>query len=366
MTKELTLMQFIQELRKQNISPREYKKQVDLFLDIKSRNKGIPLSGQFEITSLCNLDCKMCYVHMNKAKVLPASFWKRIMKEAHEAGMIKAVLTGGECLTHPDFEEIYLFLQSMGVEVTVMTNGILLDEQKLDFFKTHRPSMIQITLYGSNEEAYEKVTVRRMFKTVYENILRIKEADLPLRIAITPNKYMFEDFKALLTLVEELNLPYKINNSLVSPREETGRDTEDLSLDQYVELHKIRSAMHNIHLEQEDVLEIPETSNTSQKGLPCGGGRSGFHITYDGKMAPCSDLLFLGEDLHKISFTEAWVRINKEANNFPLPQECLICPYVEHCQMCPALHYDPNNPGHKNRKVCQRTIRFVQEGLIKL
>ena len=29
------------------------------FMDQKAREKGIPLNGQFELTPLCNLDCRM-------------------------------------------------------------------------------------------------------------------------------------------------------------------------------------------------------------------------------------------------------------------------------------------------------------------
>ena len=39
------------------------------FLNFKARDKGIPLSGTFELTPLCNLDCKMCYVHLNQAQI---------------------------------------------------------------------------------------------------------------------------------------------------------------------------------------------------------------------------------------------------------------------------------------------------------
>ena len=35
------------------------------YLDSKAREKGIPLQGQFELTPLCNFNCKMCYVHLN-------------------------------------------------------------------------------------------------------------------------------------------------------------------------------------------------------------------------------------------------------------------------------------------------------------
>ena len=36
------------------------------FLDRKAREKGIPLNGQFELTPLCNFDCRMCYTHLTK------------------------------------------------------------------------------------------------------------------------------------------------------------------------------------------------------------------------------------------------------------------------------------------------------------
>lgn len=72
------------------------------------------------------------------------------MGQAIDAGMIKAALSGGECLTYPGFDELYLFLQSHGVSVTVMTNAVLLNEERMAFFEKHRPGAFQITLYGSN------------------------------------------------------------------------------------------------------------------------------------------------------------------------------------------------------------------------
>ena len=34
------------------------------FLNFKARDKGVPISGSFELTPLCNFDCKMCYMHL--------------------------------------------------------------------------------------------------------------------------------------------------------------------------------------------------------------------------------------------------------------------------------------------------------------
>ena len=46
----------------------------------KTREADIPWSGSFELTPLCNLDCKMCYVHLQdpsvKHQMLSGEQWK--------------------------------------------------------------------------------------------------------------------------------------------------------------------------------------------------------------------------------------------------------------------------------------------------
>ena len=33
-------------------------------MEERTREADVPYSGSFELTPLCNLDCKMCYVHL--------------------------------------------------------------------------------------------------------------------------------------------------------------------------------------------------------------------------------------------------------------------------------------------------------------
>ena len=128
------------------------------FLEDKARQTATPINGQFELTPLCNLDCRMCYVHLQpeqlNQKPLGVDEWKSLIDQAWEAGMFQVTLTGGECLTYPGFEEIYLHLHSKGCQITVLTNGVLLDEKRIRFFKDHPPAVVQVTLYGSNDDTY--------------------------------------------------------------------------------------------------------------------------------------------------------------------------------------------------------------------
>lgn len=71
-----------------------------------AREHDTPISGSFELTPLCNLDCRMCYVHLTdptvKERMLSGEQWIDLMRQAIDHGMMIALLTGGEAMTHPD------------------------------------------------------------------------------------------------------------------------------------------------------------------------------------------------------------------------------------------------------------------------
>ncbi|HET9932635.1 MAG TPA: radical SAM protein [Polyangiaceae bacterium] len=83
------------------------------------------------ITSACNLDCPICYVH-NKNKDpfhMPVSDFERLLTHLkREHGEIDIVnFTGGEPLLHPEFAEFLRLSGEAGVHrVTICSNGIRL------------------------------------------------------------------------------------------------------------------------------------------------------------------------------------------------------------------------------------------------
>ena len=149
-----------------------------------------PVCATFELTPRCNLDCKMCYIHNKESnamgdKELSTEAWKRIFDEAYDCGMMFATLSGGECLLRKDFKELYLHLWNRGVFLTVFTNGILLDEEYVAFFKTYKPRNVQISLYGSSEAGYEQVTGHRGFAKAVAAIRSLMECGITVQVAVT-------------------------------------------------------------------------------------------------------------------------------------------------------------------------------------
>ncbi len=372
--KPTTLRALLAQLNAEGVTDYRRYQAVRKFLNFKARDKGVPISGSFELTPLCNLDCRMCYVHLNKeqmrgAKLLTADQWKEIMQQAIDAGMMYARLTGGECLTYPGFRELYLFLRDRGIEVAILSNGVLMNEDTVAFLRKNPPSVIQVTLYGASEEAYERVTGHRLFQRVTENLRRIREADIPLTIAVTPSEYMTDGEKILEFLHKE-GFDYQINAGLMQPREETGRALADAALDSYVSLMKLRMAHYGSEAAPEcDPEGLPEPGGDRKQsavGVRCGAGRSGFSIDWKGGMRPCNTFPCEAQNVLEMGFREAWRRTNHTANNFVLPIECEGCVYKGICKHCVAEHASGAQIGHANKMNCAWTKRMVAEGLLTM
>ena len=356
-----TLPELLSLLKALDTPKDDYRDRINSFLEFKARKLGVPIRGVFELTPLCNLDCKMCYVHLQKQQMsgcslLSAQQWKAYIKDAYDAGMRFASLTGGECLTYPGFDEVYLYMHELGIDTHVLTNGLLLNEQRIAFFKQHPSSLIQVTLYGSDDDAYEKVTGVRCFQQVYQNIMKAKEAGLPIQIAVTPNAFGYEDLPKLLQLAEKTGIVYRINSILNHPRENTGRDLHDLTDDQYVEILRLQAQLKSrqpVPVDPAEIQDVPH-SGKAEVGIKCGAGRSNFAISWQGHMVPCISLSDLYPSRPIGEFMEDWHAINSWANSLPVPEECDACAYQAKCIQCIAIHYNSENPGHCNPGVCRR------------
>lgn len=72
------------------------------YLHAKAARQGIPLSGTFELTPLCNMNCRMCYVRMSREQqeairpLRTAAQWLELGRQAKEQGLLYLLLTGGE------------------------------------------------------------------------------------------------------------------------------------------------------------------------------------------------------------------------------------------------------------------------------
>ena len=332
-----------------------------------------PICATFELTPRCNLDCKMCYVHNQdsnglREKELSTETWKRIFDEAYDSGMLFATLTGGECLLRADFKELYLHLWNKRVYMTVFTNGVLLNEEYVKFFKRYKPRKIQISLYGSDEAGYMQVTGHRGFEKTVTAIRRLQEEGIHVEVAITLSSYMKEDYISILRYCKENGFQYKARDfALIGNRSDAGKKDYYLTSDEIVDLSAKRVMLTGKLHEGPGVLPLCGGSNReAPRGLMCNAGSISTVVSWDGRMCLCTALPVSKASVLEMSYSQAWEKTKEASEEVLLGAECVGCPYDNVCPKCPAVRLQGLYSGHCNPDVCEVTRKLVAAGVKKL
>ncbi len=339
---------------------------------LSARKKRMLVSCHFELTGRCNLDCKMCYVHTldictARQKELTTEQWKQIFDDAVEAGMLFATLSGGECLLREDFKRLYLHLWNKRVFVSVFTNGTMINEEYVAFFKQYRPEHIQISLYGVSEEGYVRVTGHKGFEKTVNAIRALKEAGIDVRVAVTPSCYIKEEYIDILKFCKENGFYSKPAEMVLAPnRDNPEKDDYFLTMGDIIELSIQRAGLSEVPIPFSAVPAPMGIKATPRQGINCNAGNCIATVTWDGKMHPCvSAVIGEGADVRELGFAKAWERTQATAAEVLLPVECEGCAYEKVCVRCPVLR-SPKLDGHCDPAICELTRRLVAAGVKKL
>ena len=369
-----SLLDKLDEWQQQGLAPSEISLRMRRLMEYKARMKAVPVRGTFELTPLCNLNCKMCYVHLTQDQLINQNMglltgkqWCDIIRQAVDMGLMEATLTGGEALLHPDFDEIFLFLKANHINVNLKSNGLLLTEERVAFLKAHHLASIQISVYGCDDVSYERVTGKRCFGAVCDAIERVRAARIPLELVVTPNRYGLNDLEQLVRFVDSLGIQYSVNPGIIEPLVETGRSgiDHDLTLDQYIQLNKLMAELKGANLIPQCLEDIPKAGGTVAErveGMQCAAGRSVFSVTWSGRIHACRMLEKIGFDGLSVPFAAAWKQINEAVKVYPFPRECVGCEFAAVCPSCVIQHEYGAEPGHANPAICQRARRMAEEG----
>lgn len=332
-----------------------------------------PIIGLFELTGRCNFKCVMCYVReIASSKVLSEEFstkeWISIFDTMISKGMIYAVLTGGECMLRTDFKDLYLYLFQHGVKVSINSNGSLISSDYISFFKKYPPVNIQISLYGSCDNAYENVTCRKSFSAVSNTLRLLKEAGINFSVQVTPSKAMLPDFENTIKFLIDQSYPYKIGDFLIENKNGDKLDSDvSLSPNDYVSLMMKNASLRGKTLETIDSVPKPFGDCTScDDGILCSAGTCRACIDWHGDLYSCYALPLPKYNLKQYGFDKAWELLGEDILSVRAPIECKGCAYEKVCIKCPGVRYKDMYSGHCDISCCDYVVSLVKNGVKKL
>ena len=336
------------------------------------RRLKIPATVLMELTPRCTLDCKMCYVHLTREQMgdrreLTTEQWIRIIDEALPMGLFRVVLTGGECMLHEGFWEIYKHLRDNGILVSVNTNGLLLTDEAIARFRANPPAVIRMTLYGADDDGYERCTGHRAFTQILQNIRKLLDAGIKPVLTLTVSRYNQDQMLQILQIARDLHLPVRFTMDLMDAEDETGRSLERYTLtpeEIALQTGRLYDFYRTPRTENPPLDFTPKRLPTDPncRGISCAAGRSHYLIHWDGRMAACFGLdtnVYVQEAGYA-----AGVRAAQElADTVLTPVECRTCELRRACLSCVVTRADPKDPAHCNPAVCRRTELLYRAGL---
>ncbi|MSW95465.1 MAG: radical SAM protein, partial [Actinobacteria bacterium] len=120
-----------------------------------------PVGVKLELTHRCNLQCPFCYTDSprhTRAKSIDLSDddWRRVTADAIQAGVVEAVVTGGEPLLRRDLAlELLTTLSQARVGTTMNTNGWFVDDAVADHLATIPGLQVNISLDGATASLHD-------------------------------------------------------------------------------------------------------------------------------------------------------------------------------------------------------------------
>lgn len=254
-----------------------------------------PISVTVELTNACNFSCKFCYI--NESSSTP-HFWDydkliSIFDILIEKGMLFCTLTGGECMLHPRFKDIYMYLKERGVLVSVFTNLNLLNDEIIEMFDKFPPYKVEVSIYGMTQEDYDRVMDKDYGEiNVLQNILKLKDIGINILCKTPVNSLTQDAFFNIKEFVEKNNLEFLYSSELFDSY--SGEDRQ-----KYVVIDK--TIINMLNKRESDITKYNMDKEVKARyAFDCKAGKSSLCISASERIAPClafNDLPFYTYDI---------------------------------------------------------------------
>lgn len=282
--------------------------------DVANRNAIIRICRdinviQLEITKRCNFNCKHCYLQNERFEkdYLSTEDIKNIICQASSMGVFEFDITGGEPLVRSDIKDVLQFIYFKGMRTRLYTNGFLIDDDMIRFFKSINLYCVRISIDGNNERVHNSIRGVDSYKVIIDNIAKLQQAGIIVEITTIVMK---DNYNQVESIIKYLKGKYGIRH-FVDCYIPVKNDKQVITPEQYVDV---------IHE------KFDKNCFTQLKERHCGIGNSYCFIDSKGitRLCPMLRDYNCGNVLVENGLEKAWENIKS------IPQR-FVCKYKNTC-----------------------------------
>lgn len=295
-----------------------------------------PLSVTMSITGQCNYRCSYCRVWEKRRDCIPTEHLLNLIESLASSGTQRLGFTQDEPLLHVDLGKILAFCKSLGLFVTLGTNGSLL---KKWIHELYNLDILIFSLDGP-QAVHDRHRVPGAHSHVVEGIKLARENDIEVWTTTVLTRFNLECIEYILELAEKLH--FKAAFQLLYHSPVISGDTRELLPSSFDYRNTIKNIMNakkqgrpvvnSMSLlkflyawpEYGDIFYNPEVKNG--KKLRCHGGSLFCHIEPNGDLFPCSQLIGKPLNCLEHGLKPAMDKASQNACRF----SCLGADYIEY------------------------------------
>lgn len=313
-------------------------KEVPFPLGVFYERHGLPSSLHIDLTNACTERCVHCYIADYSPHFLPLELGKRVLDEFREAGGMTVMLSGGECMLHPQFRDVVRYAKEQNLNVIVMSNLTRCDADMVAFLAEMQPQFVNVSLYSMTAAEHDAVTtIPGSWQKTMHAILALEEAGVPVRLA-SP---IMQANRHALPGLREFAKAHRMH--LIPDCDIFGQVDHDCS-NQSCSLSLAETEC--VWCEHRDLFYKapfpPERCALNAK--VCDIGNQSMNLNAEGLFYPCDGChgIVLG-NAHEQSFAEVWNGEKLQALRALTNQdfgECAHCENRPWCKVCPTRNFN--------------------------
>jgi radical SAM protein with 4Fe4S-binding SPASM domain len=337
----------------------------------------LPYLVNFALTTKCNLNCIHCssvnYRNVGNELSTPEIF--KIIDELNTLGVFKLFFDGGENLLRADFFDICEYASGSGIDVSLSTNGMLMDESKAERLKKIGVRDVQISLDGATPETHDSFRGKKgSFSNAINCINILNKNKINTTVACTISRYNNVEVDEMIQLCISHGIKNLIFSRLIHAGNAIKNSNIFLNRDELnsIFLHllqkkiEIADKLNLIFIHNPVLIPYVKKMKFNSKikkeliqSLSCGAGKRICWITSTGDLTPCPVIPITLGNIRKTPFEKIW-KENEVLNQLRnctqyINQDCARCRSFALCEGgCHADAYGVTNNLFLKDPMCPR------------
>jgi GeoRSP system radical SAM/SPASM protein len=299
-----------------------------------------PLTFNWTLSFRCNFSCSHCYSRDEVAEELPTADILRIVDILAEKQVPYINFGGGEPLIRDDLFEIADYATGKGLNVSMNSNGWLVDSASANRLRTSGFKSVGISIDSAEAALHDDFrNMTGSFERAVAALDHLRRAGLRTTMSSVISRINYRNFRDLLDLARAHGVAQVyLHNFKCSGRGFKNRDDLDLSPEEwkafYVEALQVKQETTDLLISFDDPV-ISSLPGYDEKSLVNGSscGKLSLHMRPNGDITPCGFIPLVVGNILKDDFDTLWYDspILKKMRNKEPSGKCMDCGSFEKC-----------------------------------